>query len=75
MLSENTRQRLENLHRIQIFGIDLDILFMVIISYYISVTYKKNFIQIIITILFISIFVHRLFRINTRVNEVIFGKV
>lgn len=75
MLSETNRQRLEKLHRIQILGIDMDILFMLIISYYISNIYKKNFTQVIITILFISIFVHRIFRINTRVNEMIFGKV
>jgi hypothetical protein len=36
MLSEETRQRLEKLHRIQILGIDLDILFTFIVSYYIA---------------------------------------
>jgi hypothetical protein len=75
MLSETTRQRLEKLHRIQLLGIDLDILFMLIISYYIQVTYKKNFFQVLIIILVISIIVHRTFRINTRINEMIFDKV
>jgi hypothetical protein len=75
MFSKDTRQRLENFHRIQILGIDLDILFTIFISYYISNHYKKNFNQVLITILFISIIVHRIFRINTRINEVIFGKV
>jgi hypothetical protein len=75
MLSEATRQRLEKLHRIQILGIDLDILFTIIVSYYITNAYKKNFFQILITILVISIIVHRTFRINTRINEMIFGKV
>jgi len=32
MLSEITRQHLERLHRIQILFIDLDILFMLIVS-------------------------------------------
>lgn len=75
MLSENNRQRLEKLHRIQILGIDMDILFMLIVSYYISNTYKKNFLQVLIIILVISVIVHRTFRINTRINEMIFGKV
>jgi len=75
MLSENTRQYLERLHRIQILGIDLDILFMLIVSYYISNTYKKSYLQVFIIILVISIIVHRTFRINTRINEMIFGKV
>ncbi len=34
MLSEITRQHLERLHRIQILFIDLDILFMLIVSMY-----------------------------------------
>jgi hypothetical protein len=75
MLSEATRQYLEKLHRIQIFGIDLDILFMLIVSYYIANSYKKNFFQVIIIILIISIIVHRTFRINTRINEMIFGYI
>lgn len=75
MLSENTRQYLERLHRIQILGIDLDILFMLIVSYYVSNTYKKSYLQVFIIVLVISIIVHRTFRINTRINEMIFGKV
>jgi hypothetical protein len=75
MLSEVTRQRLEKLHRIQILGIDLNILFMVIVSYYIANTYKKIFFQVLIIILVINVIVHRTFRINTRINEMIFGKV
>jgi hypothetical protein len=76
MISEKTRKRLENFHRIQVFGIiDLDILFMIIISYYISITYKQNFYRVLISIVFISIIVHRILRINTRLNEMILGKV
>lgn len=75
MLSETTRQHLERLHRIQILGIDLDILFMLIVSYYIANTYKKNSFQVFIIVLVITIIVHRTFRINTRINEIIFGKV
>jgi hypothetical protein len=76
MISENIRKRLENFHRIQVFDIiDLDILFMIIISYYISTVYKQNFYKILISIVFISIIIHRMFKINTRINEFIFGKV
>lgn len=76
MISENTRKRLENLHRIQVFGIvDLDILFTIMISYYITITYKVNFYKVLISIVVISVIVHRMLRINTRLNEMIFGKV
>lgn len=75
MFSEKTRKRLEDLHRTKILGIDLDILFTVLISYYISQTYKKNFYNVLITIVLISVIVHRTFRINTRLNEIIFGRV
>lgn len=75
MLSEDTRLKLENLHRRQIMGIDMDILFMIFVSYYIATNYRKNFYQVLISILLISIIVHRLFRINTRINQMIFGKV
>jgi hypothetical protein len=75
MFSEKTRTTLEELHRIQILGIDLDILFTLLISYYISQIYKKNFYKVLIIIVLISIIVHRTFRINTRINEIIFGRV
>lgn len=68
-------KRLEELHRIQIVGIDLDILFTLIISYYISLTYHHNFYKVLFIILILSIIVHRIFRINTRLNEMIFGNV
>jgi hypothetical protein len=75
MFSEKTRKTLEELHRTQILGIDLDILFTLLISYYISQIYKKNFYQVLIIMVLISIIVHRTFRINTRINEIIFGRV
>lgn len=75
MLLETTRKRLEELHRMQILGLDLDILFTLTISYYISLTYRYNFYNVLFTILLLSIVVHRIFRINTRLNEMIFGKV
>jgi len=59
MLSEITRQHLERLHRIQILFIDLDILFMLIVSQYVSNTYKKSYFQVFIIVLVISIIVHR----------------
>ena len=75
MFSKETRKRLEELHRTQILGIDLDILFMLFISYYISINYNEKFYQVLIIIVLISIIVHRTFRINTRINELIFGRV
>ena len=75
MFSETTRKRLEGIHRIQIVGIDLDIIFTLTISYYISLTYHYDFYKVLFIIVLISIIVHRIFRINTRVNEMIFGKV
>lgn len=75
MFSETTRKRLEEIHRIQIVGIDLDIIFTLTISYYISLTYHYDFYKVLFIIVLISIIVHRILRINTRVNEMIFGKV
>ena len=75
MFSEKTRKKIEELHRKKILGIDLDILFTLFISYYISQTYKKNFYKVLIIIVLISIIVHRTFRINTRINEIIFGRL
>ena len=75
MFSETTRKRLEEIHRIQIVGIDLDIIFTLTISYYISLTYHYDFYKVLFIIVLISIIVHRMLRINTRVNEMIFGKV
>lgn len=40
MFSEETRKQLEELHKLKILGIDLDILFMILISYYITITYN-----------------------------------
>lgn len=75
MFSETTRKRLEEIHRIQIVGIDLDIIFTLTISYYISLTYHYDFYKVLFIIVLVSIIVHRILRINTRVNEMIFGKV
>ena len=75
MFSEETRKQLEELHKIQILGIDLDILFTVLISYYIASVYNYNFYKVILVVFLITSFIHRIFRINTRINEIIFGKV
>ena len=75
MFSEQTRKQLEELHKIQIIGIDVDILFTIIISYYIASVYNYNFYKVILIMFLITIIVHRIFRINTRINELIFGKV
>lgn len=74
MFSEKTRKRLEEIHRIQIACIDLDIIFTLSISYYISLTYHYDFYKVLFTIMLISIIVHRIFKINTRLNEMIFGR-
>jgi hypothetical protein len=75
MFSEETRKQLEELHKLKILGIDLDILFMILISYYITITYDYNFYNVLITVVLISIITHRIFKINTRINEIIFGKI
>ncbi len=75
MFSEETRKQLEELHRLKILGIDLDILFMILISYYITRTYNYNFYNVLIIVFIISIITHRIFKINTRINEIIFGKL
>lgn len=75
MFSEQTRKQLEELHKIQIIGIDLDILFTTVISYYIANVYNYNFYKVILIVFLVSSFIHRIFRINTRINELIFGKV
>ena len=75
MFSEQTRKQLEELHKIQIINIDLDILFTIIISYYIASVYNYNLYKVILIVFLASSFIHRIFRINTRINEIIFGKV
>lgn len=75
LINEKTRQCLEKIHRKQILGIDLDIIAMVIFSYYLSITFKKNYLQIFIGVLIVSIIIHKTLGINTRINEVIFGNL
>ena len=72
MISENFIKKLEKLHRIQVIGIDLDILFTFFISYFISIYYKLNFYIFFITIIIISIIVHKSIGIKTRLNEELF---
>lgn len=68
-------KRLEEIYRIQIIGIDLDIILTLTTSYYISLIYYYNFYKVLFVIALRSIIVNRIFKINTRVNEMIFGKV
>ena len=48
---------------------------MILISYYITRTYNYNFYNVLIIVFIISIITHRIFKINTRINEIIFGKL
>lgn len=75
MLSETFRKQLNDLHQTQIFNIEIDIIFTVIVSYWISITYNRNFTSTLISIILISIIIHRIFRINTFINRLIFGNV
>lgn len=75
MFSEVFRQRLEKLHQYKIFGVELDIIFMLFISYWISWNYNVNFYKTLLYVIIISIIVHRIFRINTTLNKYIFGVV
>jgi len=74
MLPENIRLQIEQFHRFQILGIDLDFYFMLILSYIITIQYKTNFLQTFIIILLLSIFIHRILNINTRINQIIFNQ-
>ncbi len=75
LFSEETRKKLEDFHRTRILFIDMDILFMLLISVYISVYYNVDLVGVFLLILMLSILFHRIIRINTRVNEVLFGLV
>jgi Na+/citrate or Na+/malate symporter len=75
LFSEDTRKKLEDLHRMRFLFIDMDILFILLISVYISVYYNVDLVGMFLLMLILSILVHRIFRINTRVNEVLFGLV
>lgn len=75
LFSEETRKKLEDFHRKRILFIDMDILFMLLISVYISVYYNVDLVGVFLLILMLSILFHRIIRINTRVNEVLFGLV
>jgi hypothetical protein len=68
-------KRLEEIYRIQIVGIDLDIILTLTTSYYISLIYYYDFYKVLFVTVLRSIIVNRIFKINTRVNEMIFGKV
>jgi hypothetical protein len=68
-------KRLEEIYRIQIVGIDLDIILTLTTSYYISLIYYYDFYKVLFLTVLRSIIVNRIFKINTRVNEMIFGKV
>jgi len=72
MISENFIKKLEKIHRIQVIGIDLDILFTFFISYFISIYYNFNFYIVFITVIIISIVVHKSIGIKTRLNEELF---
>lgn len=74
IISEAMRVKLENLHRKQILIIDLDIIVSILLSYYLSPIIKRNFLETFIIILIISILIHKILGINTRINEIIFGK-
>jgi hypothetical protein len=68
-------KRLEEIYKIQIVGIDLDIILTLATSYYISLIYYYDFYKVLFLTVLRSIIVNRIFKINTRVNEMIFGKV
>lgn len=67
-------KRLEEIYRIQIYGIDLDIILTLTTSYYISLIYYYDFYKVLFVTVLRSIIINRIFKINTRVNEMIFGK-
>ena len=75
LITEKTRKKLENLHRTQILGIDLDIISIIIISYYLRKIFNKNFLETFVSVLILSIIIHRTLGINTRINEMIFGNL
>lgn len=75
IISEATRQKLENIHRTQILKIDLDIIATILFSYYLSTIIKKTFFVTFVIVLIISIIIHRILGINTRINEMIFGNL
>lgn len=75
MFREQTRANLEQIHRTKILGIDLDILSILLFSYYIAFVFKKNYIQMFILVLLTVVIIHRILRINTRINQKLFGKI
>jgi hypothetical protein len=72
MIPKNLIEKLEKIHRIQVVGIDLDLLFTFFISYFISKYFNYNFYIVFIIVIFISIFVHKSIGIKTRLNEELF---
>jgi len=68
-------KRLEQIYGIRIYGIDLDIILTLTTSYYISLIYYYDFYKVLFVTVLRSIIINRIFKINTRVNEMIFGKV
>ena len=72
---DELRQNIEDIHLYKIGGIELDIIFTIFITYWISENYHKDFYTTLLYVIIISIAVHRIFRINTTLNKYIFGKV
>lgn len=72
---DELRQQIEDIHLYKIAGIELDIIFTVLITYWISENYHKDFYTTLLYVIIISVAVHRIFRINTSLNKYIFGKV
>lgn len=72
---DKLRENIEKIHLYKIFGIELDLIFTVLISYWVSFLYKLNIYKTLFIVLLTSIIVHRIFRINTTINKSIFGIV
>jgi hypothetical protein len=66
----------QGFHKQRFLGVALyDTLGTIIIAWLISIAFKIDFLSTLIGAFLLGIFLHRLFCVNTTINQLIFGKV
>jgi len=62
-------------HSIRVFNIAIvDVIFTFIFAYIINYFVKGNYYQVLLFLFILGIILHRLFCVNTTVDQIIFGK-
>jgi hypothetical protein len=66
----------EGPHSIRLFGIAIvDLVLTIIGAFFLSKLLKVNFFIVLLLLLLLGILLHRIFRVNTTINKLIFGEL